>query len=68
MCKDYFGNAFDFNNDGSMDDFEKRAEFTTFAQEVALQEGITKDLSDMSSAELSDIASKTGINPSEFGF
>ena len=67
MLKHWFGNAFDFDNDGKMDNFEKRAEFTAFSDEIRMQEGIQTGLPDMSSEQLAELAAKAGIDPSGFG-
>lgn len=63
-----FKNNFDFNRDGHMDNFEKRAEYTAILEEVRQLEGIEKSLNDMDSQELVKLAAKSGIDPSEFGF
>lgn len=68
MLKDLFGNMFDYNKDGNMDDFEKRAEYTAFLNEIRIQEGIDTELSDISVDQLTDLAAKSGIDPSSFGF
>lgn len=67
MLKHWFGNAFDFNNDGQIDNFEKRAEFTAFLDEIRMQEGIQTELADMSSEQLAELVAKSGIDPSGFG-
>ena len=67
MLKHWFGNAFDFNSDGQIDNFEKRAEFTAFLDEIRMQKGIQTELSDMRSEQLAELVAKSGIDPSEFG-
>ena len=68
MLKHWFGNTFDFDRNGKMDNFEKRAEFTAFLEEICMQEGIQIALSDMSVEQLAELAAKSGIDPSGFGF
>ena len=68
MLKDLFADAFDLNKDGTMDNFEKRAEHSAFMNEIRIQEGIDTELSDMSLDQLNELANKTGIDPSGFGF
>ena len=47
-----FGDHFDFNNDGTMDEFEKRAEYMAILDEARMSEGIEKELDDMDIDEL----------------
>lgn len=68
VLKNLFENTFDFNNDCIKDNFEKRAEYTAFLNEIRIQEGIKTDLSDMSAEQLADLSIKSGIDPSDFGF
>ena len=68
MFKHIFKDTFDFNRDGRMDNFEKRAVYTAFLDEVRRMEGIEKSLSDMSAEELNELAVKSGVDPSGFGF
>lgn len=68
MLKHWFGNAFDFDCNGKMDTFEKRAEYTAFLEEIRMQEGIQIELSDMSSEQLAELAAKSGVDLSGFGF
>lgn len=63
-----FGNSFDFNNDGKMDNFEKRAEYMAFLNEVRINEGIDKELYNMNLEQITALVSKSGIDPSSFGF
>ena len=67
MCKDFFGNEFDFNRNGNLDSFESRAAFTTHLELICREEYGNKSLSDLSGDELHDLAAKSGVNPSEFG-
>lgn len=67
MNSKIFGNEFDFNQDGQMCDFEKRAQLTTFVEEVRKQEGIEISLSEMSHEQFSDLVAKTGVDLSGFG-
>ena len=68
MLKILFGKTFDFNNDGVKDNFEKRAEYTAFLNEIRIQEGIKTELSDMSADQVAELSAKSGIDPSGFGF
>lgn len=68
MLENLFGKTFDFNNDGVKDNFEKRAEYTAFLNEIRVQEGIKTELSDMSAGQLADLSTKAGIDPGDFGF
>ena len=68
MFKRIFGDTFDFNRDGQMDNFEKRAEYTTILDEVRQMEGIETPLSEMSLDQLNDLAAKSGVDPSKSGF
>ena len=63
-----FGNHFDFNNDGSMDEFEQRAEYMAILDEVRMSEEIEKDLSDMNLDELNELSSLSGVDPEWIGF
>ena len=67
MCKDLFGNEFDFNRDGNLDSFESRATFTTRLELICREEDGNKSLSDLSGDKLHDLAAKSGIAPSGFG-
>lgn len=68
MFKRILGDTFDFNRDGQMDNFEKRAEYTAILEEVRQMEGIETPLSEMSLDQLNDLAAKSGVDPSESGF
>ncbi len=68
MFKKIFGDTFDFNRDGQMDSFEKRAEYTAILDEVRQMEGIETPLSEMSLDQLNDLAAKSGVDPSKSGF
>ena len=68
MIKRIFGDTFDFNRDGQMDNFEKRAEYTAILDEVRQMEGIETPLSEMSLDQLNDLAAKSGVDPSKSGF
>ena len=68
MFKSIFGNNFDFDRNGKMDDKEKRAEYAAILNEVRLMEGINKPLSEMSLSELNNLAAKSGVDPSKSGF
>ena len=68
MFKKIFGDTFDFNRDGRMDSFEKRAEYTAILDEVRQMEGIETPLSEMSLDQLNDLAAKSGVDPSKSGF
>ena len=68
MFKSVLGNNFDFDRNGKMDDFEKRAEYAAILNEVRLMEGINKPLSEMSLSELNNLAAKSGVDPSKSGF
>ena len=68
MFKRIFGDTFDFNRDGQMDNFEKRAEYATILDEVRQMEGIETPLSEMSLDQLNDLAAKSGVDPSKSGF
>ena len=68
MFKRIFGDTFDFNRDGQMDNFEKRAEYTAILDEVRQMEGIETPLSEMSLDQLNDLAAKSGVDPSKSGF
>ena len=68
MFKRIFGDTFDFNRDGQMDSFEKRAEYTAILDEVRQMEGIKTPLSEMSLDQLNDLAAKSGVDPNESGF
>lgn len=63
-----FGDHFDFNNDGTMDEFEKRAEYMAILDEVRMSEGIEKELDDMDFDELNELSSLSGIDPGWTGF
>ena len=67
MCKDLFGNEFDFNQDGEMDSFEKRAQYTTYLEMLCGEEYGSKNLSDLNNDELNDLIIKSGVDPSGFG-
>lgn len=67
MLKDLFDDEFDFNHDGEMDSFESRAAFMTHLELICREEYGNKNLSDLSSDELHDLAAKSGIDPSAFG-
>ena len=68
MFKRIFGDTFDFNRDGQMDNFEKRAEYTAILDEVRQMEGIETPLSEMSLDQLNDLTAKSGVDPSKSGF
>ena len=68
MFKHIFGNTFDFNKDGKMDSFERRAEYHAIMDEVRQSKGIEKPLSEMNFDELNQLAADTGIDPSLSGF
>lgn len=68
MFERIFEDTFDFNRDGQMDDFEKRAEYTAILDEVRQLEGIETPLSEMSLDQLNDLAAKSGVDPSRSGF
>lgn len=68
MLKNLFGNTFDLNKDGKMDNFEKRVEYTAFLDEIRVQEGIQTPLSDMSKDQVAQLVAKSGIDPSDFGY
>ena len=68
MFKKIFGDTFDFNRDGQMDSFEKRAEYTAILDEVRQMEGIETPLSQMSLDQLNELAAKSGVDPSKSGF
>ena len=68
MYKHIFGNAFDFNKDGKMDDLESRAQYNAILEEVRVSEGIEKPLSEMSLDELNELAAKSGVDPNPYGF
>ena len=68
MFKHIFKDNFDLNRDGNIDNFEKRAEYATILDEVRKMEGIEKNLSDMSTKELSELVLKTGVDPGKSGF
>ena len=68
MFKRIFGDTFDFNRDGQMDNFEKRAEYTAILDEVRQMEGIETPLSEMSLDQINDLAAKSGVDPSKSGF
>ena len=68
MFKHIFKDTFDFNRDGRMDNFEKRAEYTAILDEVRRMEGIEKSLSDMDVEELNELVIKSGVEPGESGF
>ena len=68
MFKRMFGDSFDFNRDGQMDNCEKRAEYIAILEEVRQMEGIETPLSEMSLDQLNDLAAKSGVDPSESGF
>ena len=68
MLKNLFENTFDFNKDGVKDNFEKRAEYTAFLNEIRIQEGIKTELVDMSADQIAELSAKSGIDPSGFGF
>ena len=63
-----FGDHFDLNNDGAMDEFEKRAEYMAILDEVRMSEGIEKELDDMDLYELDELSSLSGVDPSDFGY
>lgn len=63
-----FGDHFDFNNDGTMDEFEKRAEYMAILDEARMSEGIEKELDDMDIDELNELSSLSGIDPGWTGF
>ena len=66
--KNLFGDRFDFDRDGKMDSFEKRAEYTAILDEIRAQEGIEKPISEMNAEELGQLAAISGIDPGEAGF
>ena len=68
MFKRIFGDTFDFNRNGQMDSFEKRAEYTAILDEVRQMEGIETPLSEMRLDQLNDLAAKSGVDPSKSGF
>ena len=67
MTNNIFGNEFDFNHDGRMDDFESRAQATALIEEIRKQEGIETALSEMSEEQVSDLIAKSGVDLSGFG-
>ena len=67
MLDNIFGDTFDFNRDGEMDSFERRAAHTAFLDEIRMQEGIDKPLRDMTADEIDRLASISGIDFGETG-
>ena len=69
-----FGDLFDFNHDGKLDDFEKAAEFATFMEMVdyAKNEELTsagldsKELSQMGYFERRETLENVGLDPDEY--
>ena len=69
-----FGDLFDFNNDGKMDDFEKAAEFTAFMemidyvknQELTSAGLNPEDLSQMGYSERREALENAGLDPDEY--
>ena len=68
MSKWTFGDAFDYNRDGKMDDLESRAQYMAILEEVRGHEAIEKPLDEMSLDELGDLAAKSGVDPGIYGF
>ena len=68
MHKHIFGDTFDFNRDGNMNDLESRAQYNAILEEVRVSKGIEKPLSEMSLDELNELAAKSGVDPSPYGF
>lgn len=70
-----FGDLFDFNHNGKMDDFEKAAEFTAFMEMIdyAKNEEITsaglepQELSQMGYFERREALENAGLDPEEYG-
>ncbi len=69
-----FGDMFDFNNDGKMDDFEKAAEFTAFMEmidyvknEELISAGLNpQELSQMGYFERRKAVENAGLDPDEY--
>lgn len=68
MFRGIFGRAFDFNDDGAMDSFERRTENNAALEEIRQLEGIGTPLSEMSQEELSDLAAFSGVDYDDDGF
>lgn len=66
MCNDYlnhlYGGEFDFNNDGQMDEFEQRAQFSAFLNDIS--QGNTENMSDN---DFADLVSGSGVDCDKFG-
>lgn len=69
-----FGDMFDFNHDGKMDDFEKAAEFTAFMEMIdyVKNEKLTsvgldpQELSQMGYFERRETLENAGLDPEEY--
>lgn len=72
----YFGNAFDFNNDGMLDTLESALEFGVFMQvmdheknENLIDAGLDpQELDDMDYFERREILENAGFDPDDFDF
>lgn len=71
--KGFFGNLFDFNNDGKLDMFEQAADFTAFQQMIKQAEleesGIAlNELEFMSDNERREALEDAGLEPDDYDF
>ena len=71
--KGFFGDLFDFNNDGKLDMFEQAADFTAFQQMIKQAEleesGIAlNELEFMSNNERREALEDAGLEPDDYDF
>lgn len=71
--KGFFGNLFDFNNDGKLDMFEQAADFTAFQQMIKQAEleesGIaSNELEFMSDNERREALEDAGLESDDYDF
>lgn len=68
MSRGRYGDTFDFNRDGELDELESRAQYMAILEEVRQCKGIEKPLNEMDLDELGDLAAQSGVDPGIYGF
>lgn len=71
--KGFFGDLFDFNNDGKLDMFEQAADFAAFQQMIKqadLEESglASNELEFMSDDERREVLEDAGLDPDDYDF
>lgn len=71
--KGFFGDLFDFNNDGKLDMFEQAADFAAFQQmikQAELEESglASNELEFMSDDERREVLEDAGLDPDDYDF